>query len=514
MKKMIIFYYVLGLFCLQTRAQSADKLKEFLSSALKTYGLSNPMQVKDFYNYNGFNFFWLTEDRSKITPLLNYIRQSPQLGLREKDYQPALFKEYFTASYLASGRDSLLNEIKFTDAAIHFIHDLLMGNESEPLSYNGINYSPSCFNIPEILSTYFKTESFSSLLKDLEPKDAEYISIRNRLNFFQRMLSDENFKETIITSSKLANTNTALLKRLFQLGLTDSETQSLTENHLKSKIKEAQNLVALVNDGRLNSPTIKAMNVRLSVRVKELEKTLNSLRWISCIKQAAHIIVVNIPSATLLLYEHGKIVLESKIIVGKRSTPTPILASKITEVILYPYWNVPLKIAVTELLPKIKRNPGYLDANGYQVLNKQAKVVNPYAVNWRAFSKNYFPYVIRQSTGCDNSLGLIKLNFYNPFTVYLHDTPAKSLFNQNQRYFSHGCMRVQKAMEVGHYILGDNTMAIDTLTQKGCLYIQLPITVPATETIPVFVLYHTAWTDSAAIVRFYPDIYGKFSALQ
>jgi len=181
---------------------------------------------------------------------------------------------------------------------------------------------------------------------------------------------------------------------------------------------------------------------------------------------------------------------------------------------LYPYWNVPNNIATQELLPKIKRDPDYLDENNYQVLNKQARVMNPYEINWQALSRNYFPYILRQSTGCDNSLGLIKLNFYNPFTVYLHDTPAKSLFDQNQRYFSHGCMRLQKAVEVAHYILRDNTIAIDTLTEKGCLKNQSPIIVPATEIIPVFVLYHTAWIDSAARVKFYRDVYNKFSALK
>jgi len=155
-----------------------------------------------------------------------------------------------------------------------------------------------------------------------------------------------------------------------------------------------------------------------------------------------------------------------------------------------------------------------LDENNYQVLNKNARVINPYTINWWSLSRNYFPYVLRQSTGCDNSLGLIKLNFYNPFTVYLHDTPAKSLFGQKERFFSHGCMRVQKAIEIGRYILRGNTVAIDTLTQKGCLKNQSPITVAATEAIPVFVLYQTAWIDSAANVKLYKDVYGKESAIR
>jgi murein L,D-transpeptidase YcbB/YkuD len=207
------------------------------------------------------------------------------------------------------------------------------------------------------------------------------------------------------------------------------------------------------------------------------------------------------------------VVLESKIIVGKPSTPTPLLSSRVTEVILYPYWMVPHSIATKELLPSIKRNAGYLDANGYQVINLQGRVMDPYDINWAAMSVSYFPYIIRQSTGCDNALGLVKLNFYNPYSVYLHDTPNKSLFSLNRRYFSHGCMRVGKAMELARYVLKDNTMAIDTLTQKGCLFNQSPITVPADEHIPVFVLYNTAWIDAAGMVSFSEDIYRKNQTL-
>ncbi|HNF03367.1 MAG TPA: L,D-transpeptidase family protein, partial [Ferruginibacter sp.] len=259
----------------------------------------------------------------------------------------------------------------------------------------------------------------------------------------------------------------------------------------------------------LRSTTLQALNVPLRQRVGELESALNAMRWLHCIKQEQHVAIVNLPSASLLLYEHGNLVLTSRLIVGKQSTPTPTLSSTITEVILYPYWNVPYKIATRELLPIIKRNRGYLAANNYQVLNSSGKVVNPENINWHSLGPSNFPYTIRQSTGCDNALGLVKLNFYNPFSVYLHDTPNKFLFSMNKRYFSHGCMRLEKAMELGRYIMRGNTLALDTLSEKGCLRNQAPITVPATEKIPVFVLYHTAWINAGGELRFYEDVYRK-----
>jgi murein L,D-transpeptidase YcbB/YkuD len=173
---------------------------------------------------------------------------------------------------------------------------------------------------------------------------------------------------------------------------------------------------------------------------------------------------------------NNEVVLEMRLVVGKPSTPTFSLASIVNEVIIYPYWHVPVSIATKELLPAIKRDPSFLEANNYQVLNKAGKIINPYSINWNALSRNYFPYTIRQGTGCDNSLGLLKLNFYNPFGAYLHDTPNKDLFKQNRRFFSHGCMRMEKPIELGHLVLINNNIAIDTLTEKGCLKNQSPIT--------------------------------------
>ena len=515
-RKIIVVFFII-LLSAQLKAQlSPDKLKLFFSSSsLSSNGLQYGKQVKEFYNAKGFFISWLTtEGRNNLALLSKYINHSSDVGLRQQDYQPELFKTYNNALFSAiNEEDSLLAEIKFTDAAIHFLHDVLMGNQQERFSYDGLNYQPSCYDIPEILNQYLMSGKFSSLLNELESTDAAYLLVKSKIFFFRQIISTDNFKDAVITSPKVNNTNRSLIIRLCQLGFIASDTAMLNEAVLKTTIKEIQTLFGLLSDGVLRSTTLKAFNVPLAARVAELEYTLNTLRWLNCIKQSNHIIVVNIPSATLLLYEHGKIVLESRVIVGKKSTPTPSLCSKITEVILYPYWTVPNKIATQELLPVIKLNYTYLQANNFQVLNKQGKVMNPANIDWHVLSRNNFPYTIRQSTGCDNSLGLIKLNFYNPFSVYLHDTPGKFLFSLNKRYFSHGCMRLQKAMEVAHYILRNNSIAIDTLEEKGCLKNQAPVTVSATETIPVFVLYHTAWIDSAASLSFHEDVYNKFPAL-
>ena len=511
----IIMIFCFNLFTSRNDAQvNPEKIKQFLSQpSLTQYNLQQLKAVKDFYRQAGYNGYWLSGRENKnVQQLSKYISEAVSLGLKPEDYQPELLKARGAGLLsLVNDKDSVIAEIKFTDAALHFFHDVLMGNKPVTLSYNGLNYQPACFDVAQLLLAYLNSNSFENMLRDIEPKEPAYQSVKKLLNVFQQRMATDNFKDIAVNPSKNNNANKILKQRLYQLGFTESDTVTMTDAVFKQKIKEAQKLFGLLNDGILRSATVAAMNVPLPYRAEELKNTLNTIRWLSCIKQTENIILVNIPAATLLLYEKGHVVLESRTVVGKKSTTTPTLSSKVTEVILYPYWNVPYKIATTELLPVIKRNRGYLDANNFQVLNSAGKVVNPAAVNWHALSPGYFPYTIRQSTGCDNSLGLIKLNFYNPYSVYLHDTPYKSMFMFNRRYFSHGCMRLEKAMEVAHYILGDNTIAIDTLEDKGCLRNQQPVIVPASHQLPVFVLYHTAWFDSSARVVFYEDVYNKFA---
>jgi murein L,D-transpeptidase YcbB/YkuD len=326
------------------------------------------------------------------------------------------------------------------------------------------------------------------LINQLPPVLPEIKLIEKTAKVLLTVMADSSFREVIITSTKVNTANQPLVLKLYQLGIIDSVDSRLTDNTLKQKVKEAQRNFDLLADGVLRSTIIAELNIPVAARLQQLNLSVNYYRWLNCLIQNQPVIVVNIPGTCLKVYHKNDVILEMRMIVGKKSTPTPTLASTVNEVILYPYWHVPYSIATKELLPSIKRNPGYIDAGSYQVLdNMTGKIVDPYSINWHALSTKYFPYIIRQSTGCDNALGLLKLNFYSPFGVYLHDTSNKSLFTLNKRFFSHGCMRMEKPMELGHLVLKNNHLALDTLEQKGCLRNQSPIVVHADEHMPVIV---------------------------
>ena len=237
---------------------------------------------------------------------------------------------------------------------------------------------------------------------------------------------------------------------------------------------------------------------------KQLITSLNFYRWIHHFNFEKYI-VINIPSATLRYYEYDSLKLPMKLVVGKPSTKTPRFAAYCNQVILYPYWNVPSSIALKELLPKIKRNPKYIDDLNMQLINSKGQVIDHYSLNWSNYSSSYFPFRLRQSTGCDNSLGVIKFDLTSPFSVYLHDTNNKKAFLASTRFLSHGCIRLEKPIDLANNILFNK---IDNKFLEACLKDQVTVPVSVARPIPVFVVYQTAETDSNNEIKFYKDIYG------
>jgi murein L,D-transpeptidase YcbB/YkuD len=465
--------------------------------------------INEFYQLNNYQFAWLDKE-AQCKTFLSLLQKADSLGLVAEDYTPGKLAGLLLKAPPVSFTDSLQFDASFSDAAIHFFSDVKTGNKAPDFKYNGLKYTPGTDSIALLLHTHLKNNTLSEFEKSLQPQTKEYTNILNKLQWLLHITSDKKFKEIKITSNQVDFSNKPLLLRLYQLQVIDSIDQFIEQKTLVNKLITAQKQFDLLNDGALRSPTIKALNVPLQQRIKELTIALNAIRWLGDIKEQ-WALILNIPSAYLMVYEQGVVRLDSKVIVGKPTTPTPSLTSTIKDVILYPYWNVPNKIATRELLPMIKKDLHYIEAGSFQVLNKHGKILDPYSINWRALSPSFFPYILRQSTGSDNSLGLVKFDFYNPFTVYLHDTPGKGLFFLNKRYFSHGCMRVEQPIELAHLLLGPNSRAIDTLTVKGCLNKQAPIIVAAHKALPVIILYSPVWYDKAGEVKFYDDVYNKLN---
>ena len=491
----------------------ADRLQQFIAGEqnITGAGIKNSTLIRKFYILFGLKSAWLgKENKENLDDLSEIITRSALFGLEENDYQTDYYSHRGSILQPNNIDDSIQAELQYTDMALQFLMDLYYGNTAPVLGYNGLNYSTSCDDIPALLASHLSSHTLSVMTSEQSNKLPEIIAMEKKIARLHAIITDSDFKEVNILSGAVYGKNKPLLVKLYQLGILDSLNMNAPDSTIKKKVKEAQRQFNLYDDGTLRITTIEELNVPLSVRLRQLKLSINYYRWLYCLTRNQRVIVVNIPAAYLKVYHNGNVILEMRMIVGKRSTPTPTLASRVNEVILYPYWNVPHSIATKELLPSIKRNPGFIAAGDFQVLNKSGKIMNPYAIKWQELTTKNFPYTIRQSTGCDNALGLLKLNFYSPYGVYLHDTPTKGLFMLNKRFFSHGCMRMEMPIELGHLVLKNNQIAIDTLTEKGCLRNQSPITVPADERMPVVVWYNPAGIDSSGRVIFYEDVYKKF----
>lgn len=244
-------------------------------------------------------------------------------------------------------------------------------------------------------------------------------------------------------------------------------------------------------------------------KINKLVVNMERCRWIGS-GLGERYISVNVPGYKLRIIENDSIVLESKVIVGKKETPTPELESVVRSFIIYPYWHVPKSI-VKEILPHIQQDTSYLKKHNYDVLNQLGKPIQTSGIDWRVYDAETFPYVLRQREGSENTMGIIKFIFSNNYGVYLHDTNARKLFSLSERSLSHGCIRVQKATDLARYLIkDDHIVSPEDLDQY--LMLQRRMKIELIRPIPVYLQYFTCELKGEEII-FYNDIYEKDDAM-
>ena len=258
-------------------------------------------------------------------------------------------------------------------------------------------------------------------------------------------------------------------------------------------------------DGKVGRGTLAELNVPVETRIRQVELNLERWRWIPR-ALGDPCVLVNIPGFNLELVRGGASVWRTRIVVGKAYTPTPVFGDRIVAVVVNPPWNVPEKIALEEYLPELRKSPKAFEHRGFRLLEgsgENAREVEPSTVNLKALDEKHFPYRIRQDPGPNNALGRLKFQLTNDFQIYLHDTPAPGLFRRSGRDLSHGCIRVERPLELAAQLLGESSQdllreALDQ-TKERHLSVKPPV--------PVHILYLTAWVDEAGFLRFGPDVY-------
>ncbi|OOH89628.1 L,D-transpeptidase [Pasteurellaceae bacterium 15-036681] len=217
-------------------------------------------------------------------------------------------------------------------------------------------------------------------------------------------------------------------------------------------------------------------------------------------------IFVNIPSYQLYYVRDGKLTLQSNVIVGRNDRRTPVMYSKLSNIVVNPPWNVPPTIKNKDLVPRMAKDPSYADRAGYEILDGKGNKVNPHSINWSAYvGKNNFPYHIRQKAGDDSALGRYKFNMPSSDAIFLHDTPNRGLFGKKDRALSSGCVRVAKSDELATLLLKEAGWSESK--KQSVLASKKTTSAPIRSDNPVYLYYVTSWVEGGKVHNL-PDVYG------
>jgi len=359
--------------------------------------------------------------------------------------------------------------------------------------------------------------SIKASLAELTPRVPEYQRLRELLVRYKEQQQKGGWPRVPAVKLKPGQKSphvAAIARRLAASGDYDGSvpsdaTASPYTPQLQEAVKVFQRRHGLTDDGAIGPEVVAALNIPLEHRINQIAMNMERWRWLPR-DLGDRFMLVNIPEMRLDVFDNDKVSLTMRVVVGKQDTPTPIFNDEMTHLVFSPYWNVPDSIAQGETLPAVINDPGFLQRTNMEVVDKAGNVIDPSSVDLN----DPTAYRFRQKPGADNSLGLVKFMFPNQFNVYLHDTPADSLFERAARSFSHGCVRVEDPVALARYVLRDQPEwdedrireAMEAGTEKH---------VKLKSPIPVFLGYWTARVRPDNTVQFRKDVYeidGKLQA--
>jgi L,D-transpeptidase YcbB len=396
-------------------------------------------------------------------------------GLRARDYRTA----QLTESYPAGDDKNAALELLLTDSLLRYARDLRSGR-ARSVEVEADAGLPSVeFNYGAALAGALADGALSSFLDDLAPNHPEYARLKKALSRY-RAIEAAGGWPTLPPEATLDGGDAKLLRARLTV-----EDETAVDGDLTEALKRYQVQNGLNADGVLGPRTLAALNVPVSTRIGQIRANMERWRWMPREFEPRRI-VVNVPGATLNYFDNGSIVLSSTVIVGNLAKRTPIIRAEAMAVTVNPVWYIPASITWNEIVPRLRRNPYYLQNQGYVVSGGQ----------------------IRQPPGPRNALGRIKFEMPNNFGVYLHDTPSKALFARDSRTLSHGCVRVEQIAPLASLALsGDAHTMMDELSD--IIETRKTTRIPLSERIPVYMLYWTAIADDDGHAGFPRDVYGR-----
>lgn len=463
-------------------------------------------------------------NKGKLTPLgdslWSCVSKAREYGLYPSTYHYELLQQFHKKRFDSITKEYNItalayNELLLTDAYLLFGAHLSKGRF--------LNDSTLALWRPAILDSSWvslmreglSTKNISKTFHTLEPVHADYHLLKTALKNY--IVATDSLQWDSISSTNVTDTaiwHQSIVTRLKATGDYDDTLKVSDSLKMAKAIKKFQKRYNLEPDGKLGKYTKHALRLSKETSIRQIEMALEHWRWEPA-KFPERYAFINVPSADMHVWEYDKkekkdtLVMMSRVVVGKPDTKTPLLKSRINFIQIYPYWSVPYSIAWKEILPMVQRDTSYLRRKNFEVINGRGEVLDIKTLNFKKYSKDYLPVKFRQRIGGDNSLGICKFNFPNPFGVYLHDTNSKRYFKTFYRYQSHGCIRLEKFKDLARFLIRDDTLKLPYDTLEAYFSRTEQRRIDLKKSLPIFVRYYTAKADSAANLHLFLDIYRK-----
>ena len=476
--------------------------------------IGNPVITK---LYQGEDYQPVWGSASNRQDLIKVLEDAYFEGLNPEDYHIDFIKEHddkIEGGMRITMDEYAIADIVMTNAVLTYAFHMIQGKVHPTTLDPNWNYSerPLPDSAEFRLMHRLQTESLKEGVANIRAELPMYMELRKwfaRLDSIQKTGGEIQQIEYPGAPLRLGDSSMAVreLKRQmvgYRYDISAPDNKKF-DKELENAVKDFQTITGLDPDGICGKATYKALSISLDDRLDIIRVNMERCRWINN-DLPQEFLLVNIADYHLYIFRDRQIDYECRVVVGKEFHETPVFTSDIKYVVFNPTWTVPYSIASKEILPKLKKDPNYLQNRNMTLLRGQ-EVVNPTTVDFSKYSQNSFPFTIRQEPGPNNAVGLVKFIFPNKYAVYLHDTPSKSYFEKSDRAFSHGCVRVKDPLILAEQLLGDK--GYDSEKIASVIKTKKLQNVNLSKPMPVMLMYWTCYeNDKDGRIYFYKDVYG------
>jgi murein L,D-transpeptidase YcbB/YkuD len=502
------------------RSPLADAIGQLLSGEAKSLPLpvrQEQAALKRYYVEAGGRPIWRTPVRMR--GLVSALRAADQEGLEPSVYPTAHLARLAGIAGFGGYESAAQVELYFSAIFLRFARDMKVGRFLPTKIDPNLYWQKKEIDPVRALELMAEAPDMPSFITQWQPGILDYAKLKSVLAAYRDVEAAGGWPAVPhVDVIKPGEENPAVVAVHARLELTDEQLHGARDREspvyddvLVAAVKRFQHQHGLEADGVIGKQTIFAMNIPVADRIQQIIVTMERWRWMPEDLGTSHI-RVNIAGYELRRVRNGQLEELMRVVVGKPYHQTPVFSDEIEHLEFNPYWNVPHSIAVNEELPKLKSNPAARAARGFEAV-VDGRGVSLTSINWSTMSRSNFPVRLRQKPGPDNALGRVKFMFPNQFNVYMHDTPARSLFGRAERAFSHGCIRLARPIDLAEQVLAE-IPGWDRSRIDAVLNSQERTVVRLSSKLPVHLTYATVWVAPDGTVQFRPDIYNRDGKLE